>query len=233
MSETVREPIDLPALTATEFKVMGADVEISAGGLDLVYPQLILEGTEKAFKHSFVQGRLRVTEVGNVIDSSQSVTLNGGRSRVHISGSHISGSSVIVNGVNIFAGQGTQEPPRKASLILPPEHPAAHQIETQSGDVKLELLNASRLNVATMSGDIALSSAHVETVWLKTMSGDIEIEDLESESQPTLNTMSGDVEITGSEALGWTVSTMSGNVKTRGVKGEVQASSMSGRIKQN
>lgn len=98
----------------------------------------------------------------------------------------------------------------------------------------------STVVVETMSGDVI--TRNVTGVRAKTMSGDIEADGVTDDS--SLSSMSGDIRVTGgSIATGSrdvarrgsagprvTASTMSGDVTGRGV--DLQASSMSGRVRQ-
>jgi hypothetical protein len=229
--------INLPELTLSRFGMLSADVHVSTGDADLVHPQLTLEGDEDAFDHSFNDGRLNVREkadhgtiVTHVGASGRSVVIGNG----NFNGVVVSGGSVRVDGVDILVGGGSasvHSARRRASLILPPGHPASYDIDTKSGDVDLESLTARALKVATMSGDIALRGSEVSTVMLNSMSGDVEVEDTKSETSVSVKTMSGDIDVTDSEAPSWRLTTMSGDIKAKATKGEVDASSMSGRTR--
>jgi hypothetical protein len=237
-AENPRLPIELPELTSTRFGLASADVQVTTGGSELVHPQLVFEGEDDAFEHSFTDGRLNVREnsqggtVVNRIGSGRgfsSVIIGNG----NFDGVVISGGSIRVNGMDISVGDSASisTARRRASLLLPQGHPASHDIDTKAGDVELEGLTARILKIATQSGDIALRGSQVEAVTLKTMSGDVEIEDTKSPSSVSATTMSGDVDVSGSEAPSWRLSTMSGDVKVKTTKGEVDASSMSGRTR--
>jgi len=236
-AENPRTPIELPELTSTRFGLAFADVQVTAGGTELVHPQLVLEGEDDAFEHSFIDGRL------NVRENSQSGTIvtqigrGRGFSSVVIGNSFegvvISGGSIRVNGMDINVGDSASVSTarRRASLLLPQGHPASHDIDTKSGDVELEGLTARLLKIASQSGDIALRSSEVEAITLKTMSGDVEIEDTKSPTSVSASAMSGDIDVSGSEAPSWRLSTMSGDINVKTTKGEVDASSMSGRTR--
>lgn len=236
-AENPRTPIELPELTSTRFGLASADVRVTTGGAELVHPQLVLEGEDDAFEHSFTDGRLNVRENSQGGTVITQVGRGRGFSSVVIGGSFegvvISGGSIRVNGMDISAGDSASisTARRRASLLLPEGHPASHDIDSQAGDVELEGLTARILKVATQSGDIALRGSQAEAVTLKTMSGDIEIEDTKSPSSVSANAMSGDIDVIGSEAPSWRLSTMSGDVKVKATQGEVDASSMSGRTR--
>ena len=185
----------------------------------MAHPQLLFEGAVDAFEHNFTDGHLNVIEK---IQSSTVVLAQNGNVRVNgyngvfirgnLNDVVISDGSIQVNGMDINLGTrpSSNTAYRRASLLLPKEHPASHSIDSKSGNVELGNLTASLIRVATMSGDIALRGSEIETIALKTMSGDIIVEDTKSPNSVSAETMSGDIGIADSESTLWRLSTMSG-----------------------
>jgi hypothetical protein len=238
------QPIELPGLTQSQIDTVAADVEVKAGAPDLTHPQLHLEGDKDAFTHSFENGRLSLKEN---VDSSTTVISGSGINVVSgrriISGatiSSISGGSIQISGGDIFVGPGTTiniggdiqgAARRRASLLLPPEHKADHDVSTISGDIELESLTAKVLKVASRSGNLALQGARADVVTLKTVSGDVELNEVAATNPVSAESVSGDVDVRGGSAPSWRLRTISGNVTARGAQGEVDTSTVSGRTR--
>lgn len=237
-AESPKSPIELPGLVTSRLGLLSADVQVGTGSPDLVHPQLLLEGGDDAFEHSFRDGRLNLDEKSDGNGNVTVVSTGGGQSSVFIGGGNfsgiiVSGGSVRVNGREVFGDSESivSAARRRASLLLPPGHLASHDIDSAAGDIELEGLTARVLKVASQSGDIAVRGVTTESVTLNTMSGDVEIEDTRSETPVSAKTMSGDIDVSGSEAPSWRLNTMSGDVKVRSTSGEVDAKSMSGRTR--
>ena len=63
MSEQSRpQPIELRGLTQSQINTIAADIRVETGSPDLLHPQLHLKGSDDAFTHSFVDGRLQLRE---------------------------------------------------------------------------------------------------------------------------------------------------------------------------
>lgn len=244
MSEQSRpQPIELQGLTQSQIDTVAADVEVKTGNPDLLHPELHLEGDKDAFTHSFENGRLSLkenTDDSTTVISGANFGIVNARGRTVVGGMVISGGSIHVGGGDVFVSPGTRvtigsdiqgAARRRASLLLPQSHEASHDISTTAGDVELEALTARVLKIASKSGDIALQGAEAEVVTLKTMSGDVELDDVNAKTPVSAETMSGDVDVRNGSAPSWRLRTMSGDVTVRGAKGEVEASTMSGRTR--
>ena len=244
MAEQSRpQPIELLGLTQSQIDTVAADVEVKTGSPDLLHPQLHLEGGDDAFTHSFENGRLSLRENK---DDSTTVMLGGNfgiintNGRTVVGGMVISGGSIHIGDGDVFVDRGTRvfigddfqgAARRRASLLLPKDHEASHDVSTAAGDVELEALTARVLKVVSKSGDIALQGAKVDVATFKTMSGDVELGDVTSQTPVSAETMTGDVDVRGGAAPSWRLRTMSGDVSVRGATGEIEASSMSGRTR--
>ena len=87
------------------------------------------------------------------------------------------------------------------------------------------------MKIVTTSGDIAIRNSQTDLLSLKSVSGDVEVDDTKSTSSVNVKAVSGDIDISGSDAPSWRLTTVSGDIKVKTTKGEVDASSVSGRTK--
>jgi hypothetical protein len=242
-------PIELPGLIDSRVDLFSGDFFIGTGRSDSANSQLILEGDEDAFEHTFNNGKLTLNEKSSG-DGNITLISGGGSSSIFIG--NVTGSSIIVNGRDVLAGDRTNisGTPRKATLLLPTGHQGSHYIKTISGDVELESLVAKELRIVTTSGDIdiegltarelkivstsgeiAINGAQSESIEMKTTSGDIDIDEMKSQKGVSAKTISGNVDLTDSEAPSWELGTVSGNIKVKATQGKVNAKSVSGRVK--
>lgn len=236
-AENPRSPFNLPDLASTNFELLSADLTIVGGFQELTVPRLILEGEEDAFEQTFSsRGQLRVRENGTspggvaIGRSFNSVVVGSGRmSGIIISG--VSGS-VSINNRSVNVGSNTVgSGPRKASLFLPAEHSVSHDIGTASGDVYAERIVADVMKVTSASGDIALRSSKVVAMRLGAASGDIDVDDTQFTEIVTIRTIGGDINVSDSQAPGWIISTISGDIRAKNTQGKIDGSSMSGRLR--
>ncbi len=240
-TENLHDPIELPELTSTSFGMNMADVNVGVGDPELVHPMLTLEGEQDAFTHTFEDGRLDVREKDQGGTTVTNIGGRGGSFSTIVSGGGsvgnivIGGGTVRINGVEVTSSDSItigSDARRRASLLLPPNHPAAsHNVDTLAGNVELDNVTASVLRIASQSGDIAVRAAVADNIELKTISGDVDVEETKSPNSVSAKSMSGDIDVSNSEAPSWRLSTMSGNVKVKSTTGEVDASSMSGRTR--
>ena len=246
------QPIDLPGLKSSAIDTLSADVRVGQTEPGAEHPQLLLEGDEGAFDHTFENGHLTVNEGGGdditVRGNGSTVIIGGGGSSVSVNGRNVRAGNVIVgsnitmrNGVmRVSGGEGTSvvigddiedSARRRALLLLPEGHEASHDISTQSGDVDLDKLTARVLKVASQSGGLALEGVSAEKADLETMSGNIDMAEVTSPAPIRAKTMSGNVDMQGGSAPSWNVETMSGNIRAKSVEGELDTSTMSGRTR--
>lgn len=231
------QPIDLPGLQASQINTVGADVHVGAAPAGVEHPQLVLEGGEDAFSHTFEDGRLTLRE-----QNQHGVTTSiGGGGNVHVFGgqyaSNIITGSVTISGDQIHLGPGASviiggdiqaSARRRASLLLPAGHEASHDISTTGGDVELDGLTARVMKLASKGGDLSLRNTVADSVALKTMGSDVSLTDVVSTSRVSAGSMGGDIRVTGGEAPAWDLKTMGGDVTASGVTGNVNAKSMGG-----
>jgi len=238
-AESIREPIVLRDLATTRFDLKSADLVVFSGVTGLSHPELQLKGDADAFDHSLERGVLTVqendthsvsTNVFNELDgivvtgSGHNIIVTGGRSVIS------SGVMTIVDG-NIINVGGTALSRRKATLSLPVDFSASHEVETRSGDVTLLGLLARDLKVISRTGSILLKSAITDYLLIASRTGEVEIEDVHVRSPVKVTTRTGNIEVRGSSAPAWMLSARTGNVKVKDCQGEVDASSKTGHTR--
>lgn len=231
--------IELQNLVATDFDLSSADVVLAISAPGIQHPQLVLEGAEDAFEHSYTNGRLVVSERDNAADTSGGIIMgnrgivfgNGGLQVNHFVGNnvHIGGGVFFGNGAAVTVGG---EARRKALLRIPEDHTIIdHTFKTVSGNASLEAVSAQKLHVSSISGNIALRGAQVEMADFRTVSGIIRLADVCAIHPVTLQSVSGGIDIAGGSAPAWNLTTISGRITARGAQGPVDASSVSGRVR--
>ena len=230
------QPIVLPELVQTEFELAAADLFVQTGEQGLAHPQLVLEGEEDAFTHSYKDGVLHVKENmqnGSIFEfgtrgSRFYASIPSSVNRIRIVGGSVSINGVEITGDGVSVGSAA---PRRASLLLPAGISVSHDIDTMSGDIELAALSARVVYVASKSGSILVRNTEAGDINLKTMSGAIDLEAVRSSAPVRAESMSGSIAVGQSVAPSWRLKTMSGNVTARSTEGRVDASTMSGRTR--
>ena len=119
----------------------------------------------------------------------------------------------------------------KVTVYLPEAEYEDLDVSAVSGSIRIDNLDAKRMNLTATSGKIALSGVNVaRDASLKTVSGGIHMEALRADSL-TARTTSGGIRLDGVDARDLELRTVSGSIRGTLLSGkEFEASSVSGRI---
>lgn len=167
--------------------------------------------------------------VGNIQIGNSNVQINHGGG-VFISGNNFgvisTGSGFVVNG-RVMAG-GTTVSVGSSPILIEAWLPAGSSLNATGMSTDVEAAgDLNRVEIRTVSGDINLGG--VSSPDLVTTSGDITVEALSGSGR--MKSVSGDVRVTAVRECSLRVSTISGDVRVSGARVDLDASSVSGRVR--
>ncbi len=90
------------------------------------------------------------------------------------------------------------------------------RLDTTSGNVNVTQMhgkNSLGVEIDTTSGDVRLNGVDCKTLWIDSVSGDIELQTVLSDGKTTLSTVSGDIELEYVDAGSFDIETTSGDVE--------------------
>lgn len=148
----------------------------------------------------------------NIFGRNKSVNVNN-RCRIIQSNN----ASIVVNGGVFINGkiinqEDNNEPSAKLNMVLTRKNVYKMIVENSCGNIQINDLKASTLDLRTVSGDINLENVDAEKSQLETMSGDINIKNINT-STLDLDILSGDINISDIKASKLNLNTTSGDIK--------------------
>lgn len=158
---------------------------------------LSIKQKESNLKHNIFGRNNSVKVRGTVIQKNNaSIVINGG---------------IFINGKRINQVDNNV-PSAKLNMVLTRENVYKMIVKNSCGNIQINDLKASILDVRTVSGDINLENIDTEKSQLETTSGDINIKNINAS---TLNsdTTSGDINISDIKASKLSLDTTSGDIK--------------------
>ena len=124
---------------------------------------------------------------------------------------------------------------RKKGGIITIEIPSERKffeasIQSASGDIKIDYLNAKKMEIAIASGDVVIHKIEGESIRLNTVSGEIFIDKANASKQITVASVSGDIEANYIDSKLLIVDTVSGDATIKENTGGLKTSSVSGEV---
>lgn len=165
-------------------------------------------------------GGVSVVQSAGVVFGTVSGVVVDGAGIMHVGGNVAGGNLTVIGRTNAFIHTA----PVVVQVVLPPG--CCLVARTRSADV-LTFGDLAGVDAKTMSGDIHVGG--VQTPRLETMSGDISIRALTGDGR--VKTMSGDIQITTTDPVHVSAQSMSGDITVDGPVSDLDARSMSGRVR--
>ncbi len=134
-------------------------------------------------------------------------------------------------GINLDIGDWFGDNKMKIDLFLPKTYKENLMIESSSGDVIADSINLKALDIDTFSGDIKINRVTSDTAVLETSSGNIAVGNIINNGELKINTFSGDQSFIEIKSKTVYAETSSGNISLGSVEAEkVEGVSFSGDI---